>query len=137
MSYTGQVTVGGPADERQLEGLAITKIAVGPMENNAYLLRDRGTGEALLIDAANEADRLLSLVGDAPLAAVVTTHRHPDHWQALAEVVRATGARTVAHLLDAGGLPVEVDETVDHGDTVSVGGSALEVIHLRGGPGRC
>jgi glyoxylase-like metal-dependent hydrolase (beta-lactamase superfamily II) len=132
MSYTGQVQVGGAADERSLDGLTITKVAVGPMENNAYLLRDRATGHALLIDAANEADRLLSLVGDAPLGFVVTTHRHPDHWQALAEVVRSTGARTVAHSADAEGLPVRVDDAVEHGDTVVVGDSVLEVLHLRG-----
>jgi glyoxylase-like metal-dependent hydrolase (beta-lactamase superfamily II) len=134
MTYTGQVTVGGPADRRELDGLTITKLAVGPMENNAYLLRDAATGEAVLIDAANEADRLLTpaFVGDAPLTTVVTTHRHPDHWQALAEVVRTTGARTVAHALDAPELPVEVTSTVEHGDTIPVGSSVLEVIHLRG-----
>ena len=76
MTYTGDVQVGGPADERELPGLTITKLAVGPMDNNAYLLRCRETGEALLVDAANEAGRLLELVGDAPLATVVTTHQH-------------------------------------------------------------
>lgn len=132
MTYSGDVRVGGPPDERALPALTVTKLAVGPMENNAYLLRDRGTGEVLLIDAAAEAGRLLELVGDAPLATVVTTHQHPDHWQALREVVEATGARTVAHPLDAGGLPVPVDATVEHGDSVSVGSTALTVIHLRG-----
>ena len=112
--------------------MTITKLAVGPMQNNAYLLRCRDTGEGLLIDAANEADRLLELVGDGPLATVVTTHRHPDHWQALRAVVEATGARTVAHPLDAGGIPVTVDETVEHGDPVPVGTCSLSVIHLRG-----
>jgi glyoxylase-like metal-dependent hydrolase (beta-lactamase superfamily II) len=131
MTYTGDVRVGGPADERTLPGLTITKLAVGPLENNAYLLRDR-SGEGLLIDAADEVGRLLELVGDTPLATVVTTHRHPDHWQALREVVRVTGARTVAHPLDAPELPVDVDETVEHGGTVSVGASTLTVIHLRG-----
>ena len=132
MTYTGDVQVGGPADERELPALTITKLAVGPMDNNAYLLRCRTTGEALLVDAANEADRLLELVGDAPLATVVTTHQHADHWQALPGLVDATGARTVAHPLDAPGLPVPVDETVEHGDIVSVGDCALIVIHLRG-----
>jgi glyoxylase-like metal-dependent hydrolase (beta-lactamase superfamily II) len=132
MTYTGDVTVGGPADERELGGLTITKVAVGPMDNNAYLLVDRSTGEGLLIDAANEADRLLSVVGDVPLATVVTTHRHGDHWQALAAVTAATGARTVAHELDAPELPVPVTRTVQHGDTVPVGGSTLSVVHLRG-----
>ena len=39
MTYSGDVQVGGPADERELAALTITKLAVGPMENNAYLLR--------------------------------------------------------------------------------------------------
>jgi glyoxylase-like metal-dependent hydrolase (beta-lactamase superfamily II) len=132
MTYTGNVQVGGPADRRELPALTVTKLAVGPMENNAYLLRCRETGEGLLVDAANEADRLVELVGDGPLATVVTTHQHPDHWQALAEVVEATGARTVAHPLDAGGIPVTTDETVEHGDSVEVGRCTLSVIHLRG-----
>nr|WP_246422141.1 MBL fold metallo-hydrolase [Nocardiopsis mwathae] len=102
------------------------------MDNNAYLLRCRRTGDAVLIDAANEADRLLELVGDGGLQRVVTTHRHHDHWQALAEVVGTTGARTVAHPADAGELPVSVDEPVEHGQRIPVGECALEVIHLRG-----
>jgi glyoxylase-like metal-dependent hydrolase (beta-lactamase superfamily II) len=132
MTYTGDVSVGGPADTRELGGLTISKLSVGPLDNNAYLLVDRSTGEGLLVDAANEADRLLELVGDTPLATIVTTHRHGDHWQALSEVAAATGARTVAHPLDAPELPVPVGETVGHGDTVSVGSSGLSVIHLRG-----
>lgn len=132
MTYSGDVRVGGPPDQRELAELTITKLAVGPMDNNAYLLSDRTTGEAVLVDAANEAGRLLELVGSTRLAAVVTTHRHADHWQALREVVSATGARTVAHPLDAAGLPLPVDETVEHGDTVSAGASTLAVIHLRG-----
>jgi len=132
MNYTGDVTVGGAADTRELDRLTLRKLAVGPMDNNAYLLVDRSTGEGLLVDAANEAGRLLELIGDTPLATVVTTHRHGDHWQALREVVDRTGARTVAHELDAPELPVPVTETVGHGDTVTVGSSALTVVHLRG-----
>ncbi|HLU96802.1 MAG TPA: MBL fold metallo-hydrolase, partial [Thermobifida alba] len=63
MPYTGNTHVGGPADVRQLPELTISKLAVGPMDNNAYLLRCTRTGEAVLIDAAAEADRLLDLVG--------------------------------------------------------------------------
>jgi glyoxylase-like metal-dependent hydrolase (beta-lactamase superfamily II) len=132
MSYTGDVTVGGPADTRELPGLTITKVAVGPMDNNAYLLRCRATGEQLLIDAANEAGTLLGLTGQVPLATIVTTHQHPDHWLALAEVQKATGAATVAHPDDAGELPVPVTRLVNGGDQVTVGGATLSVIHLRG-----
>ncbi|MCX4471117.1 putative metallo-hydrolase [Micromonospora sp. MW-13] len=131
MTYSGDVSPGGPPAVRELDGLTITKVSVGPMDNNAYLLRCTGTGEQLLIDAANEAPRLLELVGDAGLATVVTTHQHMDHWVALEEVVAKTGARPLVHAADAAGLPIEADTLAD-GDTVTVGERELEVIHLRG-----
>ncbi|MEU5791282.1 MBL fold metallo-hydrolase [Micromonospora purpureochromogenes] len=131
MSYTGDVTAGGPPAVRELDRLTVTKLSVGPMDNNAYLLRCKGTGEQVLVDAANEAPRLLDLVGDGGLAAVVTTHRHMDHWVALEEVVAKTGARALVHADDAEGLPIEAERLAD-GDTVPVGDCALEVIHVRG-----
>ncbi|MEV3984999.1 MBL fold metallo-hydrolase [Nonomuraea sp. NPDC049758] len=132
MTYTGDVRVGGPADVRELPALTISKLAVGPHDNNAYLLRSTETGDELLIDAAADADRLLALVGDQPLGAIVTTHQHGDHWQALEQVARVTGAEVIAHPLDAPALPVPVGRTVDHGDTIALGPVTLEVIHLRG-----
>lgn len=132
MAYTGEVTVGGPPDVRELPGLEITKVAVGPYNNNAYLLRCRTTGDLLLVDAASEAHRLLELIGGGRLVRIVTTHRHQDHWQALEEVVEATGAPVAAHPLDAGPLPADVDEQVDDGGTVRVGEALLRVTHLRG-----
>ena len=132
MSYTGNVSVGGPADTRQLPGLEITKVAVGPLDNNAYLLRCTATGELALIDAANEAGTLLALVGDGPLATIITTHQHRDHWAALAAVQKATGAATAAHPDDAAGLPVPVTRPVRDGDEITVGDAVLTVIHLRG-----
>ncbi len=132
MSYTGNVKVGGPADTRQLPRLTITKVAVGPMDNNAYLLQCTETGQLALIDAANEASTLLNLIGDRPLAAIITTHRHWDHHAALQEVQLAAGAATVAHPDDAPGLPIPVTRPVQHGDTIAVGNASLAVIHLRG-----
>jgi glyoxylase-like metal-dependent hydrolase (beta-lactamase superfamily II) len=134
--YTGHVEPNGPAARRTLDALTITKISVGPMDNNAYLLVCRRTGDALLIDAANEPDRLADLLGHDPerprLKTVVTTHQHPDHWQALGAVAGANGSNTAAHPLDAEPLPVPPDFLVEHGDTLEVGESTLEIIHLRG-----
>ena len=59
MGYTGDVSVGGPPDVRTLPGLTITKVAVGPYDNNCYLLRCPETGEVLLVDAAAEPRTLL------------------------------------------------------------------------------
>jgi glyoxylase-like metal-dependent hydrolase (beta-lactamase superfamily II) len=131
VTYTGQVTPGGPPAVRELADLTITKLSVGPMDNNAYLLRCRRTGEQLLIDAANQPDRLLALIGDGGLATVVTTHRHQDHWVGLEDVLEATGAASVAHAADAGELPA-VTRTVADADTIRVGECELTVIHLVG-----
>ena len=132
MSYSGEVQVGGPPDVRETGDLVITKVAVGPMANNAYLLRCAITGEQALIDAADQPDTLLSLVGDAGLARVVTTHSHPDHWQALAPVVAATDAETVASPVDAGDIPVPTTNPVTDGARVRVGSCELEVIGIVG-----
>lgn len=131
MTYRGEVSPGGAPDVRELPGLTITKLSVGPMDNNAYLLRCTDSGEQLLIDAANEAPRLLELVGAAGLSTVVTTHQHMDHWVALEEVVATTGARSLVHRDDAEGLPIP-SETVSDGDRITVGGRELEVIHIVG-----
>lgn len=132
MTYSGAVKVGGPADVHELPELMISKVAVGPMDNNAYLLRCRATGEQLLIDAANDAQTLLTLIGDDGIASVVTTHQHGDHWQALEAVVAATRARTYAGREDASGIPVPTDVLVDDGDTVTVGRVTLTARHLVG-----
>lgn len=134
--YTGHVEPGGAAARRTLDALTITKMSVGPMDNNAYLLVCRATSEALLIDAANEYERLSDLIGHGPdrpsLRTIVTTHQHADHWQALGALAGAYGTDTVVHPLDADPLPVPPDILVEHGDTLSVGEITLEVIHLRG-----
>jgi glyoxylase-like metal-dependent hydrolase (beta-lactamase superfamily II) len=131
-AYTGQVQPGGPAAVRQLPALTISKVSVGPMDNNAYLLECKSTGALCLVDAANDAATLLDLVGDRPLSRVVTTHQHRDHWQALEEVVAVTGARTSAGRDDAAGIPTATDEPLDDGDAVSVGDVTLRVITLVG-----
>jgi glyoxylase-like metal-dependent hydrolase (beta-lactamase superfamily II) len=102
------------------------------MDNNAYLLQCLSTDELLLIDAASEPDVLLGLVGGQPLATIVTTHRHRDHWDALEAVVGATRATTVAGADDVDGIPVSTDRPVSDGDIVEVGRCRLQVIHLVG-----
>ncbi len=132
MTYTGIVSVGGRADLRELPELIVSKLAVGPYDNNTYLLRCVASGTQVLVDAAAEPERLLELIGDDGISAVVTTHAHRDHWAALAAVVAATGARTIAHEADAEDIEVPTDETLVDGGTVRVGDVTLTAIHLVG-----
>ena len=132
--YTGRVTVGGPMDVRRLPALTIVKLAVGRLSNNVYLLRCTASGEGLLIDAADEAPRIRELVtfDGPPVSAILTTHRHPDHWQALVPIADEAGAAIYAGDADADALPVAVDERLQQGDTITVGDLTLDVIALRG-----
>ena len=118
-NYTGHTDPGGAAIRRDLDALSISKLSVGPMDNNAYLLVCRASDEALLIDAANEPERLADLVGAGDgrpeLRHLVTTHRHFDHWQALGAVAGMFETRQIAHPLDAPELPIPMDELVEHG----------------------
>jgi glyoxylase-like metal-dependent hydrolase (beta-lactamase superfamily II) len=84
-----------------------------------------------MIDAANEPSRLLELIGDGGLAAVITTHRHGDHWQGLADVLDATGARSIAGRRDLEEIP-GATEPVDDGDQVTFGNVTLDVISVVG-----
>jgi glyoxylase-like metal-dependent hydrolase (beta-lactamase superfamily II) len=130
--YSGHASVGGPALNRELSTVVIRKLAVGPMDNNVYLLRCTTTGEQLLIDAAAEANRILDLVGGDTLSGVVTTHRHQDHWGALGDVTRATHAPTYAHDADADAIDVPTRYRLHDEDSITVGDFTMGVIHLVG-----
>ncbi|MEZ0115294.1 glyoxylase-like metal-dependent hydrolase (beta-lactamase superfamily II) [Catenulispora sp. EB89] len=131
MTYHGIVHVGGPPAVHELAQLIVTKIAVGPKAANCYLLRDRLTGDQVLIDAADDAPALIQLV-NGELAAVVTTHPHRDHWRALAELVAATGAVTMAGAHDAGAIEVPTKVALHDGDEIRLGRSLLTAMHLAG-----
>ncbi len=129
----------------------LSKASVSEQDNNAYVLTCRSTGAQLLVDAADDAGAVLTLLADAAAAvarsdeatgtaagpvgrvvAVVTTHGHWDHHRALPEVLTATGAPSLAGRQDADDLPLPPDRLLDHGDVVEVGDLRLQVVHLRG-----
>ena len=114
---------------------------VGSMDNNCWLLC-RG-GEALLVDAADDAEHLLDLAEQlgVRITDVLTTHQHADHTRALADVLKATGARHHGPRQDAEALPVAPDRVYgnDEGSRepldlagAQLPGLGLQVVELRG-----
>lgn len=114
---------------------------VGSMDNNCWLLC-RGD-EALLVDAADDAEHLLGLAEQlgVRITDVLTTHQHADHTRALADVLKATGARHHGPRLDAEALPVAPDRVYgnDEGSRepldlagAQLPGLGLQVVELRG-----
>lgn len=133
-AYNGHVSPGSAPARRTVAGATIVKMSVGPMDNNVYLVGCSTTGKSVLIDAANEPERVIQLLAElAPnLELIVTTHQHGDHWLALTDVATATKAPTAAHPLDADALPVTPDRLLEDGGEVMIGDLTLEVIHLAG-----
>lgn len=140
MRYTGEVTQGGTSAVRELDEAVIRKCSVGAMDNDAYLVTCRRSGAQLLVDAADEPDRLVELVREgaatARLDLVVTTHRHGDHHRALSPLVAVTGAQVAAGEPDADAVEhatgVTVTRRLHDGDVVTVGHLTFEVVALRG-----
>jgi glyoxylase-like metal-dependent hydrolase (beta-lactamase superfamily II) len=126
---------GAPLVQALSASLTMIKISVGPVDNNAYLLQTQD-GASVLIDAANDKRRLLGIIAGEPLATIITTHRHDDHWQALASLAAETGARLVSGIPDAEAIAAgaEVEDLIGvwDGDRVAVGSQSLEVIGLVG-----
>lgn len=133
--YTGHVSPGSNPQQRDIPGARIIKMSVGKMDNNCYLVQDAATGTTLLIDAANEPERIAELVAQetpGKIDLIVTTHQHADHWFGLKQVHADTAAPTAAHRLDADPLSVAPDRLLADGDTVEIGELTFTVIHLAG-----
>lgn len=131
----GHVEPGGATISRTVtlpdgQVVEVRKLSVGSMDNNCYVLVNGG--QALLIDAADDADRILSEVEDVVVCTILTTHGHHDHWQALAEVAEATGADVVHHAEDTPMIPVPASRHVGDGDTIAVGDAEVTLIHNPG-----
>ena len=60
----------------ETSGVRIDKLVVGPYENNVFVLRDKSTGDAVLVDAANEHELLLEVSRATGVRRVLTTHGH-------------------------------------------------------------
>jgi glyoxylase-like metal-dependent hydrolase (beta-lactamase superfamily II) len=97
----------------------VHQIVVGPMDNNVYVLRCRRTGDAMLIDAANEHEALLDICRTLGVRSVVETHGHWDHIQAV-PAVRDAGISVAVTSADASMLP-SYDLILDDEETLSVG----------------
>lgn len=132
MSYTGHVEPDGDWEERTDGGVRIRKVSVGEMDNNVYVVSCTATGKALLVDAADRADRLRQAIDDVEPVAVVQTHGHFDHVRAWEELSRDPGLPVWGHPGDADMFPQPLDRELDHGEVLEVGELRVEVLHVPG-----
>jgi glyoxylase-like metal-dependent hydrolase (beta-lactamase superfamily II) len=108
----------------------VHRTVVGPMDNNVYIVRCRETGDAVLVDAANEHDRLLEVCKQLGVRSVVETHGHWDHIQAV-PALRDAGYEVSVTEADAGMLP-SYDLLMEDDQVISVGRQRLRTIMTPG-----
>jgi hydroxyacylglutathione hydrolase len=129
----------------------VRMFTVGPVQENCFILRQKDSGTALIVDPGEEADRLLSAVdelGIEKVEAILVTHTHFDHVGAVAPVAQATGApvycpelerEVLANIMDYVPWPgfgpfesYEADHTVAGGETLELAGMRVEVLFTPG-----
>jgi glyoxylase-like metal-dependent hydrolase (beta-lactamase superfamily II) len=111
-------------------GFEIHKLVVGPVDNNVFVLRCTESGESLLIDAANEHEKLLELAELLNVRRVVETHGHWDHIAAIPEM-RNAGYSIGVTAEDASMLD-SYDEILEDDTMIEIGNLRLRTIHAPG-----
>ena len=110
----------------------IHKLVVGPYDNNVFVLRCKETGDAVLLDAANEHEKLLELAQRLGVRRVLKTHGHWDHIQAI-PAIREAGYEVAVTELDAPRLgDLGYDVFLDDAEVIEVGRLRLHAIHTPG-----
>jgi hydroxyacylglutathione hydrolase len=133
-----------------MSGLDVRAFTVGPVQENAYIVRSGGdAGHAVMIDPGEEPERLLQAAHalGVQIEAILITHCHFDHIGAVAPVARATGAPVYCPGIERGILAdvmswvppgfgpfesYEADHTVVGGERLSIAGLEIEVIFTPG-----
>ena len=129
----------------------VRMFTVGPLQENCFIVREKGADTALVVDPGDEADRLLAAIaelGITTVEAILLTHTHFDHIGAVAPVARETGApvycptleaEVLANIMDYVRLPgfgpfesYEADHTVAGGETLELAGLPIEVLFTPG-----
>lgn len=110
--------------------IAIHRLVVGPIDNNVFVVRCKATGDALLVDAANEPDLLIETAKALGVRQIVETHGHWDHIQAVPEL-RDAGYEVAVSAADAEMLP-SYDLILEDDEVIPVGSVRIRTIHTPG-----
>ena len=115
----------------------ITKINMGPYNNNGYILTCPETNEGIIVDTPAEPEKLLAAVGDVKITSILITHKHQDHLLGFDEITGAIQAPVGIGLNDTDGLPRNADLALKDGDVIKFGNRELRILdtpgHTEGG----
>ena len=130
--------------------MRIKAIQTGTMYENAYVVQNKKTGEALVIDPGANPEKILKVIQEwkADVKAILLTHGHFDHIGAIKEIKQATGAFIYVHTNDASMLidpeenlsvdngqyvsEIPSDAVLAGGETLKLAGMEIQVLHTPG-----
>ncbi len=112
--------------------MAITKLALGPMDNNVYILVDDRTRHSVVVDASHDADRIAQAVMGTTVRYILLTHGDGDHIDALPSLREQLGVPVGIHRADADRLTNPPDVDLTDGQEIAFGDTVLRVMSTPG-----
>lgn len=112
--------------------IRITKINMGPYNNNGYIVACPETNEGVIIDTPAEPEKLLNAIGGVQIKAILITHRHQDHLLGFHEITSKVDAPVGIGAGDVGGLPRSPELVLKDGDVIKFGRRELKVLYTPG-----
>jgi glyoxylase-like metal-dependent hydrolase (beta-lactamase superfamily II) len=110
---------------------------LGQFSNNAYIVADSETNDAIVVDAPAESEKVVEAAKGFNVGKIVVTHRHPDHWNGIDTLVAGIDAPVLTHELDRSRYEAYVKGTLSNDDEIEVGNLKLRVIHTPGHTAGC
>ncbi len=114
------------------DDVRIRKVCVGALENNVYVVACARTNDAVVIDAAAEADRIATETADVSPVTILTTHGHHDHVGAASAVSRRLGIPFRIHAADGALAGIPPDFPIEDGEQIAVGELTITARHTPG-----
>ncbi|HUF54858.1 MAG TPA: MBL fold metallo-hydrolase [Dehalococcoidia bacterium] len=113
----------------------LTVMKFGPLgqwANNAYIITDEGSKEALIVDMPAGSEEVIAAARDVRVKAILLTHTHPDHWADYDLVKNTFEAPVLAHPTETILPKDRMDGHLEHDQTISVGPFYLKALHTPG-----
>ena len=119
--------------------IRITKINMGPLDNNGYIVVCPETNEGIIIDTPAEPEKLLNAIGDVKITSILITHKHGDHLAGFGTITGSVDAPVGIGTEDISALPKQPELDLKDGDVVKFGNRELQVLATPGhtAGGRC
>jgi glyoxylase-like metal-dependent hydrolase (beta-lactamase superfamily II) len=110
----------------------LKRILVGSWQGNSYLVCDKQTNSAIMVDPGADSEKLFQAVGDITITYILLTHGHRDHVGALEDVRKELRVPVGIHPADEAEFDLKADFHLEHGNEIALGDGGLKVVHIPG-----